>query len=546
MHAKSKETPENIILEYHERTRHQLDRYARGPDSLDWDMQPNPFREFRNSKRISLPLSAQGLEHSFNEIHIPGCIKARDINLESIGLLFELSMGLSAWKVYGPDRWALRCNPSSGNLHPTESYLLLNTHEKIEAGVYHYLSHDHCLEQRCDLSVATGALDEIIPPESLLVGLTSVHWRESWKYGERAYRYCQLDIGHAIASIRYAAALLGWHVSLLEHWGDKQIASILGTDRIRDFDNTEKETPDAILFIQKHKSKETDLLNVDALIDALRQGEWKGQANLLSPDGHLPWPIIDKVSDACYKPETKQVVSRMGSDTLDFKSYPHRNASEIIRQRRSAQAFDGQSTMSSESFFRILKALLPGQRKVPFDCLPWTPRIHPVFYIHRVEGIQPGLYALPRSEEGKTVLQKNLRDEFLWQRPEQCPDDLPLYLLVNANCRSAARTVSCHQAIASDGAFAVSMLAEFDNYVNESPWRYRQLYWEAGLVGQVLYLESEVFGMRGTGIGCFFDDKIHEIMGIENRQLQCLYNFTIGMPLLDNRLVSLPPYSHLK
>ena len=34
-------------------------------------------------------------------------------------------MGLSAWKAYGGNRWALRCNPSSGNLHPTEGYLLL-------------------------------------------------------------------------------------------------------------------------------------------------------------------------------------------------------------------------------------------------------------------------------------------------------------------------------------------------------------------------------------------------------------------------------------
>ncbi|TVR64991.1 MAG: hypothetical protein EA420_04215 [Candidatus Competibacteraceae bacterium] len=32
------------------------------------------------------------------------------------------SLGLSAWKQHRGSRWALRCNPSSGNLHPTEGY----------------------------------------------------------------------------------------------------------------------------------------------------------------------------------------------------------------------------------------------------------------------------------------------------------------------------------------------------------------------------------------------------------------------------------------
>ena len=36
---------------------------------------------------------------------------------------------------------------------------------------------------------------------SCLVALTSIHWREAWKYGERAFRYCQHDLGHAIAAV---------------------------------------------------------------------------------------------------------------------------------------------------------------------------------------------------------------------------------------------------------------------------------------------------------------------------------------------------------
>ncbi|WP_243750910.1 hypothetical protein [Paraburkholderia sp. BL10I2N1] len=62
--------------------------------------------------------------------------------------MFELSLGLSAWKSYGAERWALRCNPSSGNLHPTEGYLMCATLPGLSGGVYHYLSRDHVLEHR--------------------------------------------------------------------------------------------------------------------------------------------------------------------------------------------------------------------------------------------------------------------------------------------------------------------------------------------------------------------------------------------------------------
>ena len=45
----------------------------------------------------------------------------------------ELSLGLSAWKVYGTSRWSLRINPSSGNLHPTEAHLILPAMKGLEA-----------------------------------------------------------------------------------------------------------------------------------------------------------------------------------------------------------------------------------------------------------------------------------------------------------------------------------------------------------------------------------------------------------------------------
>jgi len=139
------------VDDYHQRSKHSLQKYATGPDGLDWDMQPDPFRRFDGSARFALPLPAKHLLIDFNDIYNQHNITPAMVEHNTLGALFELSMGLSAWKVYGSDRWALRVNPSSGNLHPTEAYLLFAGSNMIPAGVYHYHSHDHCLEQRCML-----------------------------------------------------------------------------------------------------------------------------------------------------------------------------------------------------------------------------------------------------------------------------------------------------------------------------------------------------------------------------------------------------------
>ncbi len=71
---------------------------------------------------------------------------------------------------------------------------------------------------------------------------------------------------------------------------------------------------------------------------------------------------------------------------------------------------------------------------------------------------------------------------------------------------------------------------------------YRELLREAGLVGQVLYLEAEAAEVRGTGIGCFFDDPVHQLFGLTGQRYQSVYHFTIGMPISDARIETGPPY----
>jgi hypothetical protein len=158
--------------------------------------------------------------------------------------------------------------------------------------------------------------------------------------------------------------------------------------------------------------------------------------------------------------------------------------------------------------------------------------------VHRVEGFEPGLYLLTRTERLAPLLQTKLDARFA----RQPMDNLPLQQLTPApaaELHRAARSLHCHQDIASNACFALGMLAEFDSVIAENPAAYRDLHREAGLIGQVLYLEAETHGLRGTGIGCFFDDPVHELFGLEDDTFQTLYHFTVGLPLDDPRIATI-------
>ena len=115
--------------------------------------------------------------------------------------------------------------------------------------------------------------------------------------------------------------------------------------------------------------------------------------------------------------------------------------------------------------------------------------------------------------------------------------------LLPTDVRWAANRVSCDQEIASDGFFSLGMIARFESALRDrGQWFYRRLFWECGMIGQVLYLEAEAAGSRATGIGCFYDDAVHELLGLSGRAWQSLYHFSMGKPVDDFRLTTEPGY----
>ena len=525
-----KHDPIEEVFEYHDLSKHDLTHHAPGPGYLDWANQPNPFRRYQDAQEIPLRL--------FPEEYTPQKI-IHPLTLDTISQLFQDCLGLSAWKSYQDSAWALRVNPSSGNLHPTEAYLISGPVKELSEApmVAHYAPKEHLLEVRAHFPVSLWEeMTKELPKESFFVALTSIYWREAWKYGERAFRYCHHDAGHAIGTVAIAAHVLGWEARLLSHLGTKELQSLLG---LKNQIGPDREHPDCCLVVFPRGSEfPSNVLESDSLFNAFDALKWKGTPNELSPE-HLEWPWVEKMGGLTWKPFQKK---RPGERLSGGKSSILPYTRQIIHQRRSAVAMDGVGSMRAADFYATLEKTLPVRGGI-FDVLDWEPKVNFIIFVHRVEGLQSGLYFFLRNPDHLSFFKQNCSD-YSWTKPEGCHEDLPLFSLVTGDARRAAKEVACSQDIAADGCFSLGMITEFEKPIRENgPWFYPRLFWESGLVGQVLYLEAEVVGIRSTGIGCFLDNPVHDMLNLKDKTFQSLYHFTVGHPQEDMRLSTLPPYS---
>ncbi len=536
----------DLIRDYHQRTKHRFEAYARSPGALDWDEMPAPFRHYPGCPQITLPLLEEGragtplssaLARPFGSLD--QAIEAVPVDLASVAALLQLSLGLTAWKNLGPDRWAVRANPSSGNLHPTEAWLLIHGIADLADGLYHYRPENHSIELRAAHAVSAGQ-------PRLAVALSSVMWREAWKYGERAFRYCQLDTGHAAAGLRMAAACLGWGLHEQPQLASTDLAALLGVDRLQDYPArknpaTEIEEAELLLAVSHPQLPAFALSSAEAR-ELAAGARWQGVASSIDRHPMYRWPVINAVAEASRQPaDSTPPTFDLPAPQPRQMAY-ERPAAELILGRRSAQRFDHYYHLPRDTLRSLLQRLQP-VAAAPWDCLSQPSNAALLLFIQHVEDMAPGLYLLLRDTAIGPALLAELGPRF------DCAPVAgfdPLYLLAArqpVELQRIARSLHCHQELAANACFAAGMLCAFDENIEARPWAYRQLYRQCGLLGQQLYLEAEAHGLRGTGIGCFFDDPVHELLGLSGQRWQSLYHFTVGSPVIDPRIASTPAYA---
>lgn len=479
--------------EYHELTKHTPDSLRRSRHTLDWRNMPYPFRHYDGAPLVDLPADPPGPAIPALDLLLGAYGAAPDAAaIPFLSQLLFYSAAISAWKLAPAtgERYALRVNPSSGNLHPTEFHLL------IADGLYHYRPSSHMLERRASRKIPQTRRAPIV------FVLTSIAWREAWKYQDRAYRYCLHDIGHAWQSVTLAARAMGCTSYAVGDFPDDDIAELCRLSK--------DEWPMLILELSGELHGESIPTSLD--------GEWHGGVpNQLSRET-IVYPHIEEIHAATKLNRHMRAAepARTGSGEIELAppASSGRLFGDAARSRRSALDFiGGMRTITPAQLSAVLRAALQ-----PLDAdFASTRFIQLYLYVHRVDDLAPGVYRYwPESLE---------------------PESPGLELVKPGDQRFAAAGLSLGQDLAGNACVAFSMIADIDRAVRAFGDRgYRYVHFEAGAIGQRLYLAAEALGLGATGIGAFFDDAVHGYLDLAPEDGQVVYHFAIGYPIPDPRL----------
>src|ERR1017187_1091912 len=137
--------------EYHEATKHSVESLRRARQVLDWENMPDPFRHYEGVPVLDLPADSPAPEIPAIDVLQGTCgTTPVDDGQAFLSQLLFHSAAISASKfvLSTGDRYALRVNPSSGNLHPTEFHFLARGLRDWPDGLYHYIPSAHMAEQR--------------------------------------------------------------------------------------------------------------------------------------------------------------------------------------------------------------------------------------------------------------------------------------------------------------------------------------------------------------------------------------------------------------
>ncbi len=468
------------LYAYHQATKHTYYSVRENAHYLDWNNQPDPFRIYEGA-----PATVLAPEPGFPDAGTFGAMGAlggrsrttgeidfddsNPIQLDAVWLsrLLWHSMAISAWKKIPStgSRYSLRVNPSSGNLHPTETYLALNGFTDVDDGLYHYRADRHALELRSPGAWTQHLAEALLIPwaaeSSLIVGLTSIFWREAWKYRDRAYRYCCHDLGHAMMSLLLAARALGLPGGAIAHFADSRLTRALGL-------TGGDEAPMAFLVFGSN--------NPSAQVPTLSQEAFIGVPNELSTE-EVPYELLLGIHRSTILPDTADPTPHLpaANPAMAGDRPPllgrFRNAARdsnlgvIARRRRSALDFDARTPPMERSEMEQL---------LDYATRDWRADWR-------------GNFGGEGAEAGRAA------------------DFVTLYLYAY---------LSLEQALAGNACLAVSMVADLAAAAKIFGNRgYRYVHFEAGAIGQRLYLGAEALGWNATGIGAFYDDDVHRYLG---------------------------------
>ena len=334
------------LNKYHQNTKHSYMSIRTNPNRVDWNNPPNRFKNYsKKYERVQL----LNENSNYNFLYLLG--------------------GISAKKTYPNMEYYLRVNPSAGALYPNEVYFQVRNIDGFENGIYH-------LEVASSSAVLLKQLDttEGIEPllgldysvDGFIFFISSIYFRSSWKYKNRAFRYCLLDAGHILGSIEASSYLFDKSFEILYDFPKEKLNDFFSFD--------EKEFFTSAVICGKKNSDKKEIFSLD--IPTIDGSSYE--------NGAISFFFKNEMVEEAYK-DSLQIVDKNNEDNEAIFNFQKQKFQDTIFQRRSIREFSNQS-ISKIQFESILNVL---NQAVKSDC---DEKVDIFYTVNRVVGLEIGLY----------------------------------------------------------------------------------------------------------------------------------------------------------
>jgi len=498
-------------LRYHEATKHSELSLRMSPHYLDWDNKPSPFKVYKNLPMKSLPHEfPHPSENSLkalkgHETHNGN----KPVDLQNLTEILFYSAGPTRKMKIGGETYYMRAASATGALYPIELYIVSSGIPGLEAGIYHFNPLSFALvriregDYGPELAAATNGATALSP---LTIALTSLAWRNAWKYEARSYRHWFWDGGVIAANLLAICQSESLTTRLVMSFVDQEVDKLLGLEEEKEAtvalaaigsgskkgsDPTQRKIPELDLQTEEPSREVAEypiIWETNRASDLQSQTEverWRDSLTPVRPKAHEGENIFPLRQSTENPPSLKDVILLRGST------------------RRFAQ-----KPISFEALSTIIDC---SASQIPMDFLPDEQTLIEFYLIaNDVTGLPAGSYHYDKSRNS-------------------------LEQLKEGKSRHASGYLCLEQLLFSDASVVLFLMTNLGIVLRNMGNRgYRAAQFEAGVRAGKIYLSAYSLGVGASG-STFYDDAVTEFFSPHAERMSTMIAVGVGVPAYMSR-----------
>lgn len=498
---------------YHDLTKHSYWSIRSSPHYLDWANKPSPFKIYPGLEPIRLPRAlVQTLAPAIEVVASTGVVftAEKSPDLARLASILYYSAGVTKHKTYTGGELYFRAAACAGALYPTEVYVVCGDIDGLEAGVYHFNPGDFALRRlregdlRIVLARASGSEPSVVSAPVTLV-FTSISWRSTWKYRDRAYRYHFWDNGMILANSLAMAAAHELPAAVAMGFVEADVNKLLGIDGQQELalsflalGHTDQSLPDGAA-IEDLPEINFEIVPISiSSVDYPSIREAHAASSFTNHDEAREWRNATRDSRPSAIEGKEFQLAQMPDNGM-----PADVIEDVIQRRGSTRRF----ARKAMPFADLSTIIDRATRGITTDFMKRDAAPLNEFYaiVNRVEGLPPGAYFYRRQDRAMELLKPG---EF----------------------SAKAAYLTLDQDLGGDACVTFFLMTDLkpvlEAYGNRG---YRAAQMEAGVIGGRMYLASYALKRGATGL-TFFDDDVTEFFSPHAAGRSCTLVVSVGIP----------------